>query len=93
MPKDFNLDEGVEEFFTFTILGNTYSFKYPNSEELEELSKIAKTDIEKLSKSLLSFITPIADSKPFEEIQKKMLTPHIAKFNKMIIEEIVGVKE
>jgi len=93
MPKDFNLDEGVEESFTFTVLGNAYSFKYPNSEELEELSKIAKTDVEKLSKLLLGYITAIGESKPFEEIQKKMLTPHISKFNKMIIEEIVGVKE
>lgn len=93
MPKDFNLDEGVEESFTFTILGNNYSFKYPNSEELEELGKIGKTDVEKLGKLLLGYITPIGESKPFEEIQKKMLPPHTIKFNKMIMEEIGGVKE
>lgn len=93
MPKDFNLDEGVEEFFNFTVLGNTYKFKYPNSEELEELSKIAKTDLEKFSKSLLEFINPIGESKPFQEIQNKMLPPHVAKFNKMVMEEIGGVKE
>ena len=93
MPKNFNLDDGVEESFVFSLLGNTYSFKYPNAEELEEFGKVGKTDVEKLGKLLLEFITPIGESKPFEEIQKKMLPPHVFKFNKMVMEEIGGVKE
>ena len=93
MPKDFNLDEGVEESFRFTVLGSTYNFKYPNAEELEELGKVGKDDVEKLGKLLLEYITPIGESKPFAEIQKKMLPPHVVKFNKMVMEEIGGIKE
>lgn len=93
MPKDFNLDDGVEEKFTFTVLGNTYDFKYPNTEELEEFGKVGKEDTKKLFEILLKYITPVGNSEPFVELQKKMLSPHVIKFNKMIMEEIAGVKE
>ena len=62
-------------------------------EELEELGKVGKDDVEKLGKLLLEYITPIGESKPFAEIQKKMLPPHVVKFNKMVMEEIGGIKE
>jgi len=93
MPKDFNLDEGVEEFFTFTVLGSTYNFKYPNTEELEEISKIAKEDTKQLFSILLKYITPVGSSEPFEILSKKMISPHIMKFNKMVMEEMAGIKE
>lgn len=93
MPKDFNLDDGVEEKFTFTVLGNTYDFKYPNTEELEEFGKFAKEDSKKLFETLLKFITPVGNSESFDIVQKKMLSPHVIKFNRMIMEEIAGVKE
>lgn len=93
MPKNFNLDDGIEESFAFTVLGNSYSFKYPNTEELEAFSKLGKEDVDKLGKMLLEYITPIGESKPFDQIQKKMLPPHVVKFNKMVMEEIGGIKE
>ncbi len=98
--KIHNLDEGVEEYFEFTVRGHNYRFKQLNMDELEEvriaslpvaedMDDKAKKAKEKESKeSLFKFITPVGDAPKFEEVSKKMTVPHWNRFNKMVAIEM-----
>lgn len=88
MHKAHNLDEGVREYFSFTIMGHSYKFRQPTTAELKELDKMEKdgeeVDYEK-------FITKVSKSSPsFEELSSSFFARHWRNFNKMVREEIVG---
>ena len=90
---DYNLDEGIKEFFTFILCGNTYHFRYPNTEEIEDWAKIGKEENkEKLMDFMQKYITPVGECKPFKEIQGKMLSPQLIKFRDMLFAEL-GIAE
>lgn len=83
----YNLDDGVQEYFDFNILGYDYRFRQPNTEELEKLSKIV--DRAEANDYLFSFIDPVGEKTPkFGKVSKKMLAPHWAKFNEMVSYEL-----
>lgn len=85
-----NLDLDINEYFEFVILGHTYKFKQPNSEELEEATK-AQSELDKDSRTnpFFKFITPVSEGAPeFPDIAKKLTMPHWKAFNKMISEEL-----
>lgn len=91
MPKDYNLDTGVEESFTFILLKNKYSFRYPNTEELQDWANLDKDNDTKLIDFLNKYITPLEGAQPFEESYKKMLSPHLIAFKDMLYEAL-GLK-
>ena len=90
MSKVHDLDLGVREFFEFKVLGYTYKFRMPDTEEMEELRDIDK-DSDEYDNALVRFISPIGEGTPsFDEIQKKLLPPHWSRFTKMIEAEFKG---
>ena len=98
--KIHNLDEGVEEYFQFTVKGHTYKFKQPNTEELDEIrlatipitedmdEKEAEAKSKESRESLFKFITPEGEAPEFKEVSKKMTVPHWNRFNKMVSVEM-----
>lgn len=93
--KIYNLDENVAEYFEFSVFGQVYKFRQPNSEEMEKMKSISedeKKSKEERSKEadeyLWSFITPKEeDAKPFSEVAKTMIAPQLRNFKKMIESE------
>lgn len=80
-----NLDEGVQEYFEFSVKGHVYRFRHLNTEEVHELMKLSG---EELEKHIYQFITKVNPESPdFTEISKKMITPEWANFKKMITSE------
>lgn len=85
-----NLDEGITEYFEFILKGFTYRFKYPNTEELEELRKAKENEGNDI---LFGFITKVDEKTPdFKELQKKMTVVHWKRFRQMISKEM-GIDE
>jgi hypothetical protein len=81
----YNLDENIEEYFEFIILGHKYRFRYPSTEEMFEL-KDAKDET-----LFERFITKVEENSPeFSETSKKMISPHWLAFKEMIYQQIGG---
>lgn len=85
-PKIIDLDDQVEEFFLFKLKGNTYSFRQPTTDELEELSKVEDgKDFKKQRELFYPFITPVkADSPTFPSIVSKLNMQHWLRFFDML---------
>ena len=87
--KIHNLDEGVEEYFTFQILNHAYKFQHLNSDEMEKFKAFKDKDNKEMQDFMNQFITKIDDAAPeFKEVSKKMLPPHWRKFLVMLKEEM-----
>lgn len=88
--KIHNLDEGVEESFTFQVLGNVYKFKQPTTEELEKIQSFEDDDV-KLKEYFFNFISKVDEKSPeFIELSKKLYAGHWKKFKEMIEAEFGG---
>lgn len=83
----YNLDEGLVEYFEFIVCKNRYRFRYPNTEELDQLRAIGN-DEEKAKEFMFGFIDPVGESIPFQEVQKKMLVTQWVRFREMIDEKM-----
>lgn len=82
------LSEGLVEAFNFTLKGHEYSFRYPNTEELDEFKDVDTKDIKSFVRFISQFIDPVSKSAPtFMEIQKKMIVTEWSRFGEMITEE------
>jgi hypothetical protein len=87
--QSFNLDDNVQEFTEFTLLGHKYKFRQFNSDEAKEMSSVDKSQF---NTWVSQFITPIDGAPTFETIAGKMLIKHWDNFNKMIY-AIMGLDE
>lgn len=84
MAQTHVLDKDVAEYFTFSIRGHEYRFRYLTMPELEKMKEI-ESDEAKSRAYLFSFISKVNESSPdFEEVQKTMLAPHWLRFRDMI---------
>ena len=87
--KIYNLDEGVEESFTFQILKHAYRFRHLNSEEMEKFKSFKDKDNKEMQAFMNQFITKIDGASPeFAELSLLMIPPHWKKFLVMLKEEM-----
>jgi len=88
--KITNLDEGVQETFEFILGGHTYKMRYPNTEEILEVDKIAD---DKKMDWMYGFISSDDEqAPPISEALGKKNIKVLQRFNDMIIAEF-GVNE
>lgn len=84
---NYNLDEGIQEYFEFTVKGHSYKFRFLTTEEAEKIKEL-KDDEKGIVEYLYKFIDPVSENAPpFVEIAKKMTIPHMIAFNKMVMTE------
>lgn len=82
MAKDYNLSEGLEEFFTFQVREFKYKFKYLTAEESEKLSTLKGKEA---TEYIYDFVTPLDESSPpFKDVYKTLLTPEQKNFLHMV---------
>lgn len=94
MADVINLDEGVEEFTPFILLGHTYLFRQFNTQEAQEIIQLSEAGKnEEINLLLEKFITPKDEgTPPFPEIKDRLLIGHYRNLKKMIY-AIMGVDE
>ncbi len=91
MSKVHNLDVGVSDSFKFIIRGHEYSFRYLNTEEMNEFIESLNKKDKNLENLIFNYITPVNEGAPvFGELYKKMIVPEIRAFNEMITSEFKG---
>src|SRR3972149_5341571 len=62
---NYNLDDGVVEYFEFIVKGHKYRFRHPNTEELDEIRLLTKDQKDKGgNETLYKFITKVDESSP-----------------------------
>jgi hypothetical protein len=83
-----NLDTDIQESFEFQVKGFKYSFRQPNTEEMQLFAKLNSKDEEATSAFIYQFITPLEESPAFEEVAKTMLIAHWHKFREMLEAEL-----
>ncbi len=84
MAQTHVLDQDIAEYFTFSIRGHEYRFRYLTMPEIEKMKELEDDDA-KSRAFLFSFISKVKEDSPdFEEIQKTMLAPHWLRFHAMI---------
>lgn len=88
------LDDGINEYFEFKMLGHLFLFRYPTMEDMIELRDIAEKNNkagESLDLSAQDRIFKLISSKEdvdFKDISKKMNIKHWMAFNEMISKEL-----
>jgi len=89
MNHTYDLEDDVVESFEFTVMGHTYSFRHPNTEEFNEIEKISKGDADKSNEYMYQFITPVGEEvPPFSEVAEKLTIPRWRNFWAMIHKEM-----
>lgn len=87
MNKPYDLDDGVNEYFEFILKGHLYHFRYPSTDEIDEIAEIKTT--KQMKETLSKFITKGQEDAPeFTEITEQLTIPHWARFRDMIIKEM-----
>lgn len=90
VSSNYNLDDSIQEYFTFTIGGHNYRFRHMNTEEVETLKGL-EGDEDKSRAFLYDFISTEDEKAPaFPEVAKTMIVPHWIKFRKMLQTEFGG---
>lgn len=90
MSNTHNLDENVEESFTFVLGGHTYTMRYPTTEEIFELQKIQETDPDDSTKVLewmYDFVDQPDGAPKVKDALANMNIKVLQNFNKMIMAE------
>lgn len=102
MSNVYNLDEQVTESFPFVVGGHSYEFRYPTTEELDDVPQAPDTkDLsdgdkliankqygEKLNAYFYGFIKPVGDAPAVEEVLKKANVLTLRHFGAMIKTEL-----
>ena len=88
-----NLDDH-SEYFEFILLGNTYKFRYPTTEEVVAFKKLVDskkaTDEEQLA-WIFQFIKPETDgAQSITEVATKMTVKQQRLFMEMVVSELTG---
>lgn len=91
----YNLDnnDNESESFDFVLGGNTYSFRYPTTEEVTELTKFKQPngmpDVEKMMGYIYDFITPATEGAPsIKDAMNKSRIQKFKAFQQMMIDEL-----
>lgn len=63
MGSTYNLDEGADNSFSFSVGGNVYTMRYPTTEEIEAAQKL-QDQPEKQLEWIYGFISPQEDGAP-----------------------------
>lgn len=88
--SSYNLDEESQvESFEFVLGGQTYSFRYPTAEEVEELQGLKNgagdPDAAAIQSKMFEFITPKEENgQPIAEAMKKVKIPVLKAFRNMV---------
>lgn len=86
----YDLNDNVEDSFSFILGGFTYNMRYPTVEELENVQTALKKaqedeDTKTVMDQMYQFISPVdKDAPSIGETMKKQNLPVIKKFNEMI---------
>lgn len=91
----YNLTDNVEDGFGFDIHGKVFFMRYPNTEEIEELQKMADesrssdkgADFEQNKRAqeyMYQFITPVDHDTPVREALKTANLKVLQRFNTMV---------
>lgn len=86
----YDLNDNVEDSFSFILGGFTYNMRYPTVEELENVQTALKKaqedeDTKTIMDQMYQFISPVdKDAPSISETMKKQNLPVIKKFNEMI---------
>ncbi len=88
MSTPYNLDDGISEYFEFSVFGNTYRFRQPTTGEFRKLQTMADDD--EATKNFLSeFITKVDEKAPdFVDVMDRFTLPHWKNFRVMINSEM-----
>lgn len=92
----YDLDEKAKaegDHFKFILGGNAYKFKYPTVEESESIANLkddkGELDAEAVTAKMYSFIEPVEKTAPaISEAIKKVTSPVLKEFNRMVTEEL-----
>lgn len=97
--QSYNLDQqaGEAESFDFILGGNTYHFRYPTTEEVNELTKLKNPngtiDVDKMMKTIYTFITPATAEAPgIEGVVNSSNIRKFKEFQRMMLTEL-GLQE
>mgnify|MGYP003596046914 CR=1 FL=1 len=95
--KMYNLTDNVEDGFRFDIRGKVFFMKYPNTEEIEELQKMADKsksssedgsvsveDSQKAQEYMYQFITPVDHETHIRDAIKHENLKVLQRFNNMV---------
>ena len=103
MGKNYNLNDNVDDNFSFNVGGLNWQMVYPLTEELEEiedmyykikeLSEEKKKDeaqevADKLNDKLYGLISPVDHEGNIREVMKKQNVRVLRNFNKMVATEL-----
>lgn len=90
VQKMHNLDDGVNEYFDFTVKGHTFRFRHMTMDEIEKMKEF-ENDEKKSREYLFGFISKVDETSPeFVEVSKQMTAPHWIRFREMIKAEFSG---
>lgn len=82
--KVYNLDEGVNEYFEFSVRGHVYKFRYMTVEEIEKMQTL--TNNNDIMDYVFTFISKVDEKSPeFATIAKKFTPPQLKNFKDMIV--------
>jgi hypothetical protein len=94
----YNLTDNTEKAFTFKIGELEYSFRYPTTAEMRDLSKL-NTELQELADKkadeadeseakMNELVTPIDHDNPISEVLEAQPLPVVRNFRKMMTKEI-----
>ena len=95
--KMYNLTDNVNEGFNFDVRGKVFFMKYPTTEEIEELQKMADEakksaesggisveENKEVQEYMYSFITPVDHDTDIREAMKSENLKVLQRFNAMV---------
>lgn len=89
IAPNYNLDEG-SEYFTFTVKGHNYKFRYPTLEEADKFKEVAEDD-EKARELIFKYVEPVDEkTPPIKDIFMKLNIKESQRFLQMITTEFNG---
>lgn len=82
----YDLNESVDEFFTFRLFGKLYQFRHLTTEEMHEMQALENEKDKTVTETFLyKFITPVdSDTPQFKDIVNTMTVPMWRNFVNMI---------
>lgn len=101
--SNYKLTDNVNETFQFEVAGLKFDFRYPLTDEFEEINEMyikirefseennkeeAQAVADKLDKKLYALITPVEHKQSIKTVLKKQNVRVLRNFNKMVQTEL-----
>lgn len=86
MSDHYNLDDQVQDDFSFILNGKEYRMRYPTTEEALKVQEIKDESKDQLD-WLYSFVTPVGDAPPIKDVLNKVNVKKLKKFTEMVTTE------